>query len=117
MKIHPVFHVSLLDPAPIDPVPGQIQPPPPPVVIDNKEEFHVEEIYDSKITKSYGLQYLVKWKGENTATWEPAINLDETSAVDQFHELYPQKPGPLQNGPNNKPRRSSRLKRRATFMD
>jgi len=38
MKIHPVFHGSLLEPAATDPLPGQTQPPPPPVIVDDKPE-------------------------------------------------------------------------------
>jgi len=47
MKIHPVFHISLLEPASTDPLPGQIQPTPPPVIIEEEPEWEVEEILDS----------------------------------------------------------------------
>jgi hypothetical protein len=33
MKMHPIFHVSLLDPAANDPVPGEIQPAPLPIIV------------------------------------------------------------------------------------
>ena len=46
MKIHPVFHVSLLEPAADDPYPGQTQSPPPPVIVDGDEEWQVDEILD-----------------------------------------------------------------------
>src|SRR5258706_10938563 len=48
MKVHPVFHVSLLEPAASDPLPDQIQPPPPPVIIDEEPEWEVDKIVDSK---------------------------------------------------------------------
>jgi len=38
MQVHPVFYVSLLEPAAQDLVPGQQQPPPPPVEIDAEQE-------------------------------------------------------------------------------
>ncbi|KAH0609025.1 uncharacterized protein H6S33_001253 [Morchella sextelata] len=38
MKIHPVFHVSLLSPEANDSLPGQQQLPPPPVEIEGEEE-------------------------------------------------------------------------------
>lgn len=48
MKIHPVIHISLLEPAIQDPVPRQIMPPPLPVEIDGHAEWQVEEILDSR---------------------------------------------------------------------
>ena len=47
MTVHPVFHVSLLDSATTDPLPGQIQPPPPPVIVDEEFEYEVEAVVDS----------------------------------------------------------------------
>ena len=39
MKIHPVFHVSLLKPAAQDLLPGQHIEPPPPVIVDGEEDW------------------------------------------------------------------------------
>ena len=47
MKIHPVFHVSLLEPYKPSTIPGRTRPPPPPVVLDDELEWEVEEILDS----------------------------------------------------------------------
>lgn len=66
MKIHPVFHVSLLEAFSNDPVPGQISPPPPPIVVNYENENTIEEIYNSRIAYHNRLQYLVKWTGEMT---------------------------------------------------
>ena len=49
MQVHPVFHVSLLEPAAQDPLPGQQQPPPPPVEIDGEQEWFVDSILDSSM--------------------------------------------------------------------
>jgi hypothetical protein len=49
MKIHPVFHVSLLEPLAGDPLPNQVIPPPPPIKVEGEEEFWVKEILDSRI--------------------------------------------------------------------
>ena len=94
MKYHQVQHVSLLDPADNDPLPGQHNPPPPPVIVNDVEEWHMEEILDSCIHHRH-LQYLVKWVDYDQPDWEPAEGMNKLEAVDRFHERYPQKPGPL----------------------
>jgi hypothetical protein len=94
IKYHPVQHVSLLDPFDDDPLPGQHNPPPPPVIVDDNEEWHVEEILDSRLYRRR-LQYLVKWIGFDRPDWEPAEGVNKLEAVDRFHERYPDKPGPL----------------------
>lgn len=93
MKVHPVFHVSLLEPAHSDPLPGQKQPNPPPVIIEGEEEYEVEEILDSRI-RYRRLEYLVKWSGDYEPTWQPHHDLANSPAlVAAFHRLYPTKPG------------------------
>ena len=97
MKVHPVFHVSLLEPVATDPLPGQVQPPPPPVIVDGDLEWEVEEILDSRRKPKKGgkLQYYVKWYGEHQPTWEPASYLQHASKlIRKFHEQYPKKPRP-----------------------
>ena len=100
MRIHPVFHVPLLEHAADDPFPGQRAEPPPPVMVDGEEEQYVDGILDSR---EYGrwrkLQYLIKWSGEDRPTWEAAENVNSLQAIDRFHALYPGKPGPLPEPP------------------
>ena len=96
MKIHPVFHVSLIEPASLDRSLHPQPTPPPPVVVDNQQEYEAEEILDSRSFR-HSLQYLVKWKGYHIteSTWEPASNLKNSpSLVRSFHLKYPSKPGP-----------------------
>lgn len=52
VHLHPVFHVYLLDPAPNDPVPGQLIPPPLMVMVDVVPEYEIEEILDYKIVRN-----------------------------------------------------------------
>jgi hypothetical protein len=58
MKIHLVFHVSLLEPYHMSTIPGRIHDPPPPIEIDGEHEYEVEDILDSRIFNCQ-FQYLV----------------------------------------------------------
>ena len=94
VQIHPVFHVSLLEPYTPNTFTGQTSPLPPPVVINDLEEFEVDQVLDCKrICKS--LRYLVSWKGYGPEdnTWEPASNLaNSQDLVNNFYVQYPSKP-------------------------
>jgi hypothetical protein len=98
VRIHPVFHISLLEPAQPrnEPILGHIQPPPPPIIIDDEEEWEVEEIVDSRYHREQ-LQYRVKWTGfhDEDKTWYPATNFNNSPDTMQwFHQKYPRKPAP-----------------------
>jgi hypothetical protein len=76
IKVHPVFHVSLLESYKELNIPGRIQPPPPCIKIDSHEEYEVEEVLDSR--QRHGrLEYHVHWRGYNIneRTWELLTNL------------------------------------------
>ncbi|SJL18204.1 uncharacterized protein ARMOST_21782 [Armillaria ostoyae] len=72
-KIHPHFNEKLLTPYIPPTFPNQEQPPPPPPdLIDNEEQWELEEVLDSKTHKVRGkrgqpsmtiINYFVKWKG------------------------------------------------------
>jgi hypothetical protein len=49
MHIHPVFHVTLLEPYKTSQIPNRIPPPPPPIEIDHDVEYEVKEILDSRL--------------------------------------------------------------------
>ena len=99
--IHPVFHVSMLEPSAPNEFPNRTETLPPPVIIDGETEFKILEILDSKINKhrKCRLQYLVKWsvyKGTNEETsWLPMSELEHAmESVADFHLTNPDKPGP-----------------------
>jgi len=101
-SVHPVFHVSMLEPATSNTFSERIQPAPAPVIIDGEPEYEISRIVDSKIDcrQACKLLYKVIWLGyEDTgdeSEWIPASKL--THAVDlvsDFHIAYPTKPGPL----------------------
>jgi hypothetical protein len=96
MRIHPVFHVSLLEPHRQNRFPGRIQPPPPPVEIEDDVEWEVEEVLDSRI-RHRKLEYLVHWLGygPHERTWEPTEHLPNAAdAIAEFHLRYPNRPAP-----------------------
>ena len=96
LKIHPVFHASLLK----EYLPGRSDPPPPPDIIDDELEYEVEEILDHKDVplkkkknrskdQVYVRKYLVKWKGYDPSynTWEPENNCaNSPDAIRDYEE-------------------------------
>ena len=120
MKIHPVFHVSLLDQYTENDIPGHIQPPPPPVIIKNQIEYEVEDILDSKFLRKR-LFYLIKWKGYPISdnSWEPISHLlNSRDLIQYFHSWYPNKPSmPLpSSAPKFIPKKRGRPKRKVNFV-
>jgi hypothetical protein len=91
MKIHDVFHVSLLHPYKSD---GRRHMPPPELV-DGEYEFTVQSITAHRVSVVGGkrqqarrtkVEYLVTWDGYGREhdTWEPAIVVEDTTALDVY---------------------------------
>jgi hypothetical protein len=103
-SVHPVFHVSQLEPAFPNTIPNRIQSPPPPVEVDGEPEYEISEILDSKLDRrrrQCQLLYLVRWSGyegtDEETSWLLATELGNASElVSDFHSAYPNKPGPIQ---------------------
>ena len=91
MRIRPVFHISLLEPAPADaPLETDIEMEP------NQTDYEVEQLLD---VRKFGNQwrYLVKWKNypSEENSWEPIKCLkDCPKRLEQFHQQNPQKHDP-----------------------
>ncbi|KAJ8324255.1 hypothetical protein O5D80_8742 [Batrachochytrium dendrobatidis] len=93
IRIHPVFHVSLLEKHQQNEFADRQIIPPPPVIVENHLEYEVEKILDSKIVKGQ-LHYLVDWKGYtiNDRSWEPVENISAPDKLAEFHSANPSKP-------------------------
>ena len=101
-SVHPVFHVSMLEPITSNTFSERIQLASAPVIIDREPEYKISQIVDSKIDcrQACKLLYKVIWLGyEDTgdeSEWIPASKLTHaTDLVSDFHIAYPTKPGPL----------------------
>jgi hypothetical protein len=99
--VHPVYHVSMLDTAPVSNIPNRTNDPPPPVEIEGEVEYEIAEILDTKLDRRRRckLLYLVRWAGyegtDEETSWITAAELAHAQElVNDFHKSYPDKPGP-----------------------
>jgi len=87
-RLHPVFNVMKLSPAPDNLiVRRRWNPLPPPELIDGEGEYIMENILNNRMFRRK-LQYLVKWEGYGTEgnTWEYLENLNHApEKVTEFH--------------------------------
>ena len=103
-RIHPVFHVSLLQP-----FYGDVSEPPPVLETDQAYDSDIADILDSRFDETGELFYLVKWAGlpdDEDDTWVRAKDGYTDVLADEFHAHYPDKPAP--------PRRGKRKRRKTT---
>jgi len=96
---HPVFHVSMLEPATPNTFQQHSKPPPAPVIIDGEPEYEISKIVDSKIDcrRACKLLYKIIWLGyedtDNDSEWLPATELEHAKELlNDFHLNYPSKP-------------------------
>ena len=95
MKIHPVHPPERLRKAASDPLPGQRNEPSEPVIINEDEEWEVQEIIASKKLDGK-ICYKASWIGQDPdPTYYPAGNFKYSPhELRKFHARYPTKPGP-----------------------
>jgi hypothetical protein len=103
-SVHPVFHVSMLEPTTPNSFPDCSDPPPALEVVDGEPEYKISCIVNSKIDRrrQCKLLYKVFWLGykgtDQEFNWLPAIELEYApELIMDFHAAYPDKPGPLAN--------------------
>src|ERR1700742_3336994 len=93
-RLHPVFNVVKLSPAPEAPFPSRKPvPPPAPEIIEGEEEWEVEEILDSRMVQQK-LKFLVRWKnfGREHNSWEDANNVYAPELIQEFYAKHPGAP-------------------------
>ena len=81
-RIHDVFHAALLSPFTETEEHGPAFTRPPPELVNEEEEYKVEEIISHKKSRNRWL-FLVKWRGYplSEASWEPAANLQNAQQL------------------------------------
>ena len=104
IRIHPVFHVSQLDPEHPNTFEDREQPAPPPLIVDGAPEYLIDRIIDSKYNRTRckcQLSYHVKWTGypisNNPSDWILADAFDDDAGrllTNAYHDQHPAKPGP-----------------------
>jgi len=79
MRIHPIFHISLLEPT------DNQEATDAPVAMD--DTYEVERIL-GKRTRKGKTEYLIKWVGyeESENTWEPTYHLNCPDKVREFKD-------------------------------
>jgi len=106
-KIHPIFHVSLLEPYRASAREGREQPPRAPGDIEGELEWEVERIVKSEVItytrkvrrrnqEFKELRYFIKWKGcaEDEKTWEPPEGQGNAQELmEEFHRENREMPG------------------------
>ena len=105
-RVHPVFHVNLLEPYEAR---EDFQPLPPPILADEEYEYEVECIIDKRIKQAGRhkvTQYLIKWTGygHEHNSWEPAANLTHCNKMLQAYERMIEVAAPVPVGQRRRKR-------------
>lgn len=119
-NVHPVFHVSKLDPYNEDPESPNF-PQPPPDIVEGEPEWEVEEVRDSRLFNRR-LQYLIKWKGwpEAENSWQDELDLENAQdTIAEFYKKFPNAPRRIDGKVTGQQitKRRRRGKKRIGFID
>ena len=93
LKMHPVFHVSLVKPYHSD---GRYVPIPPMDYLDDEPLFKVDALLDSRVRKKGSkriTEYLVRWAGYSPIhdSWEPASNILDPGLIADYKQYSKKK--------------------------
>lgn len=87
MTVYSIIHVFVVEPVHTNPLSRHLQLPVAVVIVDDIEEWNVDEILDSCIQHEI-LQYLVKWTGYDQASWKLAAHLDgNLASLQRFNSM------------------------------
>ena len=105
-KIHLVFHVDLLTPYKETAFHGANYTRPPPDLINDEEEYEVEQILDSRTRgRNRRIQYLVKWVRypNSDNQWLDADQLTADEAIREFKQRRPDTVVHIKHGATGNP--------------
>jgi hypothetical protein len=96
LRVHPIFHVSLLKQVSHDASRPNREhnSRPPPNFIHNEPEFEVKVVFKSRQLKGREWEYLVKWKGYHPieASWVNESDMEHAQeAMKEFHNRLAKK--------------------------
>ena len=122
LRVHPVFHVSLLKAYREDTInPSPPSPPDPLVNDDGEEEYYVQELLQHRVRRigrRNRVEFLVRWTGygPDADEWLPLADVEETEAYDRYEAEMRRMHGPTwpqqlledSNAAPSQPRRTPR---------
>ncbi|KAJ1044384.1 hypothetical protein NDA10_000307 [Ustilago hordei] len=85
LRVHDVFHVSMLEPARTSSLPQCAEQPTIPSLPDEDLDFEVEALIDKR-SHNGTTEYKVLWRGysEEAASWEPVENLNCPDLIQEY---------------------------------
>ncbi|SOV02264.1 uncharacterized protein UDID_19157 [Ustilago sp. UG-2017a] len=85
LRVHDVFHVSMLEPARTSSLAQRAEQPTIPSLPDEDLDFEVEALIDKR-SHHGAIEYKVLWRGysEEAASWEPVSNLNCPDLIQEY---------------------------------
>ncbi|TPX36858.1 hypothetical protein SeMB42_g07005 [Synchytrium endobioticum] len=96
IRIHPVFHISLLKRYKRPSDPSKQLPKPPPMQVTSDDGWVIKDIIEVR-RRGRGFEYLIDWEGfgPEDRTWEPRWHLNDDRLLQQWHQKHPEKISPF----------------------